>query len=273
MQNIRIRNLIILIAVIVAAILVAVRVKYITQVPLKSEAAETRLVLDALADQDISAIQDEIDLKRDVSDDENDVITVYSDEGNLNVTTEDLLPLAELQEMNFTEIFSNCVIMGDSIAHQLLEYEVLNSAEVIAQDGMQVHKTEEQISTAVDLAPKVVFLTYGLNDIDDWKSDFESFRENYDDFLTRVQSALPNAQIYVTLILPVNNYALEEHEAYRYIDEYNQVIVECCEAHGIPYMDLEFTLPDEYYDDDGIHPLLNFYYGWLYCMAKGAGLI
>jgi len=273
MQNIRIRNLIILIAVIVAAILVVVRIKSITNVPLKSEAAETRLVLDALADQDITAIQEEIDLKRGISDEGEDVITIYTEEGTSNVTSGDLPSLDELQEMNFTEIFSNCVIMGDSIANQLKEYEILNSAEVVAQDGMQVHKTEEQIETAVDLAPRVVFLAYGLNDIDDWKSDFETFRENYDDFLTRVQSALPNAQIYVTLILPVNEYALGEHPAYQYIDEYNQVIIECCEAHGLTYMDLEFTLPDEYYDDDGIHPLPNFYYGWLYCMAKGAGLI
>ncbi len=64
----KVRNRVIAVVIIAAVILIAVRIRLITNVPLKSEAAETRLQLEAMADQDISAIQEEIELKRSVMD-------------------------------------------------------------------------------------------------------------------------------------------------------------------------------------------------------------
>ncbi len=64
----KVRNRVIAIVIVAAVILIAVRIRLITNVPMKSEAAETRLQLEAMADQDISAISEEIELKRSVMD-------------------------------------------------------------------------------------------------------------------------------------------------------------------------------------------------------------
>ncbi len=268
----KLRYLIILIIVAAAAVLVAVRVRSISHGPAKSEAAETRLVLNAMEEQDIEPIQEEIDLRRSVVGAGTDLSA--SEVSRIIEETEHSMPsLDELEGYNYKQIFSNCVVMGDSIANQLTEYDILTDAEVIAEDGMNVAYTDGQIEAAAALHPGVVFLTYGLNDMELYLGNTDYFRDDYDDFLERVQDALPDASIYVALILPVNDSALDRQEAYQNREEYNQMIMECCSAHEIPYMDLDFTLPDEYFDEDGIHPRVSFYYGWLYCMAKGAGLL
>ncbi len=60
------RNGVIAVVLIAAAVLIAVRINRISNVSLKTEAAETRLYLEAMENQDVSAIQEEIDLKRSV---------------------------------------------------------------------------------------------------------------------------------------------------------------------------------------------------------------
>ncbi len=63
-----IRNRIIVLVIIAVVILVVVRIRVITNGSHRSEAAETRLMLEAMEEQDISAIQEEIDLKRSLMD-------------------------------------------------------------------------------------------------------------------------------------------------------------------------------------------------------------
>ncbi len=276
-------------AAIVAVILIAVRIRSISKGPSKTEAAETRLQLDALAEQDMTALQEEIDLRRSVigaaandagdeegeeeSEAEPEEAVVRSETGRITFTDTEMPSLEVLKGYNYREIFSNCVVMGDSIAYQLETYEILNSAEVVAADGASIYESNGLLETAAALNPKIAFLTFGLNDMIMFDSDLEGFEAAYDEFLTQAQELMPNTEFYVVLILPVSEEGLERRPSLKYRDEYNLVITSLCEAHGIPYMNLDFTMLNGYYDQDGIQPVADFYYGWLYYMAKGAGLI
>ncbi len=57
-------RVIIVIAIVVVILLVVFRVRAISMGPLKTEAAETRLTLEAMEEQDTESIRQEIDLKR-----------------------------------------------------------------------------------------------------------------------------------------------------------------------------------------------------------------
>ncbi len=199
---------------------------------------------------------------------------VLTDGGEVVFSLDGGMPsLDKLKQYNYTEVFSDCVILGDSIARGLDTYEILPSSEVFAVDGVYVGEVDSALVNAASMYPKKAFFTYGLNDMDVYKDDLDLYREDYTALLTRARELMPDTEFYVTLLLPVNDYALSNHEVYGRRDEYNEVIKEICGELGITWMDLSFTYLDEYYDDDGIHPYPDFYYGWLYYMALGSGLL
>ncbi len=295
----KVRTRILILIVIVAAILVGVRIRTISNSQLKSEAAETRLTLEAMAQQDTSSIQEEIELKRTVTDADADEETTTvdgeveaeEDSSGMDPVAEDhavversgdeivfsdteMPPLDSLKEVNYKELFSNCVVMGDSIASGLDSYDILTSTEAVTKIGsLTFEATRDQLPTAAAINPKILFVAYGLNDTITFGDDVENFKETYEDFLTTAQELMPNTTIYSILILPVQEKALESHPGFKYIDTYNQAIIEACEDHGVSYMNLGFTALEPYFDTDGLHMYPDFYYGWAYYMAKGAGLI
>ncbi len=291
----KVRTRVLILIVIVAAILVGVRIRTITNTQLKTEAAETRLTLEAMAQQDTSAIQEEIELKRTVTEtisgeindealtedsgDEaepiaEDYTTVDRIGNEIVFSNTELPPIDSLKEMNFKEIFSNCIVMGDSIASGLSSYDILTSSEAVTKIGsLTFEAARDQLPSAAAMNPKVLFVAYGLNDTISFGSDVENFKITYEDFLTSAQEQMPNTTIYSILILPVQEKALESQPEFQYIDTYNQAIIEVCEEQGIAYMNLGFTERDSYFDTDGLHMYPDFYYGWAYYMAKGAGLI
>ncbi len=273
----RVRNRIIFIIIVIVAVLVAVRIRSIVHVSLKSEASETRLVLEAMADQDMNAIQEQIDLVRSLAEPEE---TESYNEMTLNYTagvvdfSDFVMPsLEELKQYNYKEMFSDAALLGDSIAEGVSAYDILNSSEVFAKIGISVYQADNLLYSAASFSPKVAFLAFGLNDTGVYENDFDQFEQAYEDFLALAQELMPNTAIYAILILPVQELAIQNDPYLSYIGEYNQKIIEACDARGVPYMDLGFTFYSEYYETDGYHAYPDFYYGWLYCMAKGAGMI
>ena len=70
-----------------------------------------------------------------------------------------------------SEKFADCLILGDSITQGLYEYGVLDEANVQADRGTEVSevsskKIEEHIKKAKEMKPEVLFLAYGMNDIE-----------------------------------------------------------------------------------------------------------
>ncbi len=279
----RSRNRIIALAAVIAAVVLIIVIAAVVRIRSspgageKAEAEETRVRLETMAERDMASIQGDIDLARgDASEEEDDAEGEVEEAGGGEVVLppeDGMLSLDELKEYNYKEIFSGSVVLGDSVADALSIYDILNSSEVFAVEGVHVGEVDASLTNAASMNPKKAFFTYGLNDILFYGNEIDIYREDYTDLLKRAQELMPNTEIYVILPLPVSDYALSNHEGYYRRDEYIETLKEICDELGITWMDLSFTMLNEYYDDDGLHPLPNFYYGWLYYMALGSGLI
>ncbi len=257
------RNRILVVIVVVVVIIVVARLISISHGADKTAATETRMRLEALADQDIAPIQDAIDSERTLV--RNETVTLD--------WSADLPSVEEARQYNYKDIFSDCILKGHSNTVRLVGFDYLTQAEVIAKTGSSMTASDDQLQEAAAMSPRMVFLSYGTNDISHAGYDFDLFRERFDDFLTRAEAALPNTMIYVNLIFPVRSPLLEEQPYFADIDTFNEIVKEVCDEHEIPWLDQTEIVKEEYYESDGYHFTDDFYPLWLYCMAKEVGLI
>lgn len=170
------------------------------------------------------------------------------------------------------EIFEGSVIMGDSISEAFTEFDILNPSSVVAKVGVEINALEEELETAVNLHPKVIFLAYGMNDILATKGDTELFGEQYGELLEQLKERLPDTRIFVNSIFPVQQQEIAEEPAYEKLDAYNQTLKTLCDERQLTFIDNSDLVTDEYYESDGVHFKPEFYPLWTARMAEVAAL-
>ena len=101
------------------------------------------------------------------------------------------------------------MILGDSRAESIVSYEILNNSSVVAYKGRNLKSAQKEgdINKAINLAPKNIFLTYGLNDIQIYGNPLDFIKE-YEKIIKDIQNKLPNTKIYVNTIFRVNSKAI-----------------------------------------------------------------
>ena len=163
------------------------------------------------------------------------------------------------------EKFDSSVIMGDSIAMGFSEYGVLNSSSVIAEIGARIGdkaSVKEQIEKAKEMNPQMLFLCYGINDIKDSNTMITEFLSSYKEIIVYIQKELPNTKIFVNSIFPVENSAVAEDEKLGEIEQYNEKLREICDNKQIAFLDNTELVSSQYYEEDGIHFVPEFYDKW-----------
>ncbi len=175
------------------------------------------------------------------------------------------------------EKFAGAFIIGDSITQGLYEYGVLDQANVMADRGTEVsknnsNKIEEHIEKAKELNPQVLFLAYGMNDVEAVRGDADAFQDNYRPIIEDLKKSLPDTKIYINSILPAAQSAIDRNEWYGNIPEFNQKLKELCEKERVTFIDNTDLVKSEYYADDGIHMAPAFYTAWVNRMAEVAEL-
>ena len=173
------------------------------------------------------------------------------------------------------EKFANALVLGDSIAQGLYEYNVLDQTHVLAERGAGVVNGEgkmaaSQIAQAKSLVPQTLFLAYGMNDMK--VTDQESFLVAYRGILEDLKQSLSDTDIYVNCILPVRQQTAEAEPAYSNISQYNEGLKSLCEELKVTFIDNADLVKEEYYADDGIHMAPAYYTEWVNRMAEVAGL-
>ena len=84
----------------------------------------------------------------------------------------------DIVNRNYKEIFANSVVMGDSIAEALGEYNMLNSSSLIAEMGGKPNRIRWRACDCYAVKPAKCFpLYYGFNDIGHVWDDYDRFRE------------------------------------------------------------------------------------------------
>lgn len=176
-----------------------------------------------------------------------------------------------------SEKFANALVLGDSVTQGLSEFGILDAAYVQADRGTGVseaadNKIEEHLAKAEELKPQVLFLAYGMNDIEATRGDAKAFAKTYKAVLDRLKESLPDTRIYINSILPVKQSVIDENEWYGNIDEYNKALKALCEKEDVTFIDNGSLVKEEYYTEDGIHMQPDYYTEWVNHMAEVAGL-
>ena len=123
-----------------------------------------------------------------------------------------------------------------------------------------------------EISPGTVFLAMGMNDLSATEGDVDKFISQYTEVLDKIAEEVPDANIFVDSIFPVQEKAVEDDPYLKYISDYNQALKELCDSKGIGFIDDTDLVEDQYYEEDGLHFKADFYPLWAEHMAEVAAL-
>lgn len=168
--------------------------------------------------------------------------------------------------------FNGNVIVGDSIAEAAKGYGFLDNSVDYAEIGVTAETGKGQVNRAISVAPKVLIMSFGVNDIENDK--LKDFIAHYRARISKVKKALPNTKLYVHTIFPPIKGLEKKLTFYQKLDKYNSALRKLCEEMNVPVVDGSFILTkhQNLFDADGIHPLPKFYQLWLTYLADVTGV-
>lgn len=177
----------------------------------------------------------------------------------------DAMRSENIEDINFKKIFSNSVIMGDSISEALTGYYILEKSSVVAYKGRNTRSAMDDVKTVIKSQPQKIFMAYGMNDLLLFNGDSNLFIKQYENLINKVKKGLPNTQIYICSVLPVEQIAINRNSAFKQYSQFNISLQKMCKDLGITYIKTDDLLDghSEYYERDGIHMKIKFYPVWL----------
>ena len=169
--------------------------------------------------------------------------------------------------LSLREFFAGIVVMGDSIADGLLAYDVLNPSSVVSTLGIRVTglELEMEVNRLVELNPRIVFLSYGANDVLAGYVTTYRFVEAYEGLINEIQNALPDTTILINGILPLRHDVIGS----AVVADFNLALSDLAYRRQIAFWDHSGLVWDELYQIDGIHFVPEFYERWAESM-RGA---
>lgn len=178
------------------------------------------------------------------------------------------------QSKGLRKRFKNALILGDSIAEGLIDYQILNSDCIIAKRGARIDTMDEYVNEIKNRQPDVIFLEYGMNDLEYNRGNAERFIYVYRSQLKYLTENFPDIKIYVNGILPIEQHAINAKPVYATHVDFNNALKQLCDEFSIPFINNEFILDSmsKKYVSDGIHPEFPYYEKWAKNMADVAGL-
>ena len=114
--------------------------------------------------------------------------------------------------------FADAAILGDSRAVGFEYHEFLPDDRVLAKGGGKITDVPEYIEQLKKMAPKRIFLCYGLNDVGIglWPEPAD-YVEEYEKQLATLAKELPDTTVYINSILPAVKAGLEADSDYKRI--------------------------------------------------------
>ena len=175
--------------------------------------------------------------------------------------------LTEEEKNQYRNQFSDCVVLGDSMAQAVLEYGFLDTACVVYRRSYTVDRLMEAADVAVGLYPnKIIFFT-GLNDCNHFAL-VEDYIASYEALINYIREKLPKVEIYVCSLLPPNN-AIKAYRADLARSEFfDAALKEMCARRGDTYIDTNWMVYQHLYLNDGIHFEEGFYSIWMQYVAQ-----
>ena len=163
------------------------------------------------------------------------------------------------------------VFIGDSITEQCNWNELFNDGSLVNRGigGDVTEKVLGRLDFLENTEPSTIFLQIGTNDLGQNKP-VDQVADNYNKIIQKIIMLLPNVQIYVQSVLPINqDLHLIRREYYNNenIDLLNSLIKEL-EGGSVKYLDLNSHFKDSEgnlnreYSSDGLHLNGSGYQKW-----------
>lgn len=171
---------------------------------------------------------------------------------------------------DLAERFSDTVIMGDSLAARLSEYELISPASVAACRGASVGNASAELAAVAAASPKQVVFDYGLDDMVVYKANIDAFITDYSAVIEGLRAKLPEADFYLCSVVPVSESVSSSSADRGYTDTYNIALRKMCDTYDIKFINVAELVTQ--YSGDGIHPSPSFLTPWLVRMADVLGI-
>lgn len=193
------------------------------------------------------------------------------------------LPVGESEAVK-DSWFEDAVFIGDSRTDGLRLYSGMKGVDVLCYKGLTVFEVMEDKPVVQTADGKVgvleglgqkqyakVYLSLGVNELG-YNYD-QGYADTYNDVVEKIKELQPEADIYLQLLIPVNEQKCQEknqpdYVTNRQIDIYNEIIRTVAEQQRIYFLNVGEIFVDEtgqlYYDasSDGVHFHKQGYRDW-----------
>lgn len=181
----------------------------------------------------------------------------------------------------YKPIFKNSLFFGDSITEGMIDQELIEDKNIIADKGkVTAMAIEEDVNKVVEKNPEHIFMSFGTNDLlmpmdlegKPIENPIKFSIDNYSKLIQKIKGKLPNVSIHLLSVTPVADKVLKEYPQYKHIDEYNVKLKELAKTEKVEYIDLSpiFEKNKDVHDSDGVHFKAD-YYKMLLEQLKGSG--
>lgn len=169
------------------------------------------------------------------------------------------IKLRKFEKENKGVVMGETVLAGSSLMEMFPINKLLsehNDSTIIYNRGVGGFVSKELID-AIDvcilqLKPSKLFINIGTNDLSDSRISISQLMSNYEEIISRVESALPNVKIYLMAYYPVNYEAADESmkECLKIrnndkLQAANAEVEKLALRHGQCYIDINRSLKDE----------------------------
>ena len=182
---------------------------------------------------------------------------------------------SNLENADFRKVFEGCVIAGDSITEGVEGYGYLDTDIAVFERGVSIESEKGVIKRAIALKPNILFLSFGLNDLELYNGNAKKFVAAYSKLVKKLREKIPYTKICINSVLPATKAKAKRVPALAAAGKFNKATRAFCEKEGITFIDHTDLVKahPQWYEPDGQHFISEFYPYWLYNMAKGSGLI
>ncbi|MBK3497349.1 hypothetical protein JFL43_21510 [Viridibacillus sp. YIM B01967] len=175
-----------------------------------------------------------------------------------------------LEDGVYKPIFKNSLFFGDSITEGMIDQELIDDQNIIADKGkVTAMAIEEDVNKVLEKKPEHIFMSFGTNDLlmpmdlegKPIENPVKFSIDNYSKLIQKIKEELPNVNLHLLAVTPVTDKVLQEYPQYKHIDEYNVKLKELAKTEKAEYIDLSpiFEKNKDLHDQDGVHFKANYY--------------
>ena len=168
------------------------------------------------------------------------------------------------------------LFLGDSLTDEGEWVELLGNTNIVNRgiSGDTTRRILNRLDAVVDTKPKQIFLMVGINDFVNEKKSIEEVLSKYKVILEELQKKIPQTEVFIQSVLPVNNnltYFLQDNQK---VIEFNSKLKVLATEFNYQYIDVFSNLADSEnqldakYTTDGVHLNGKAYLIWKEAVEK-----